>query len=189
MPGTTANWAIPYGLLTDPPNGAAQTQAAAERIDTLFSGADGRLTILETRTDLNGGEVRASAAQSLPSGAGTKLTFGTVVRTPTGITWNGTDTWTLLEDGVYSVYAQARKNANTGANGDAMSVSGTSYSDGTLVFPGMASAVGFGDMFVSGTRWLAAGTQLCAYYYNGAAAANATLFATRPPFFSVWRVA
>lgn len=47
MTQLTPGWAIPYPDLTDEPNGAAQMNAMATRIDTLFSGADSRLTALE----------------------------------------------------------------------------------------------------------------------------------------------
>lgn len=102
-----------------------------------------------------------------------------------GITWNGTNAFTITEAGVYACYAQCRKSA--AAAQDAMAISGTSYSDTTLLIPG-SSVTGYGDVFVAGARYFDVGTNLVAWYYNAGSTVNSA-FSTRPAVFSVWRVA
>ncbi|RSM60588.1 hypothetical protein DMH03_17725 [Amycolatopsis sp. WAC 01376] len=129
-----------------------------------------------------GGEWRANAAQSLTNGGAVRLNFPTAVVAGNGITFNGTNTWTIGSDGVYSFFAQARK--TVAAAQDAMHITGTTYSDSTLILPG-SSVSGYGDVHVSGSVYLTAGTQVCAWYYSGSATANS--YTTRYPMFKIWK--
>ncbi|MFI5561499.1 hypothetical protein ACIA2T_19650 [Amycolatopsis japonica] len=182
---STPTYAFPYPALTDPPNGAAQIQALATQVESKLSITDANVSTVLADTAKVGGEWRASAQQNLATGAN-KLTFATNVVSPTGITFNGTDTWTIVTSGVYTLFAQLRTTA-TGQDG-ALAFSGTSYSDGTLLFPGSVVNSIWGDIGHSATGYLTAGTSICAYYYNNEAATT-TAFATRPPMFKIWRVA
>ena len=63
--GTTANYAIPYPELTDPPDGAGQMKALADRVDACL--------LQLARTNL--AQVEQTVIQSIPSGAFTAITF------------------------------------------------------------------------------------------------------------------
>lgn len=143
--------------------------------------SDGTWQKLRYGADI-GGEWRANAAQSLTNGGAVRLSFPTAVVPGNGITFNGTNTWTIGSDGVYSIYAQARK--TVAAAQDAMHIAGTTYSDAALILPG-TSTTGYGDVHVSGSVYLTAGTQVCAWYYSGSATANS--FTTRFPMFKIWK--
>ncbi|HEY3513561.1 MAG TPA: hypothetical protein VG497_01925 [Kribbella sp.] len=180
MPGNTPRYSIPYAVLGDQPHGPNQQKAIADAVEAALGTVDDyahRAAI--------GGEYREAAANSLTGGGAIRLTFATAVKAANGITWNGTNTWTITEAGVYACYAQCRK--SIAAASDSMSITGTTYSDGTLLIPG-TSTTGYGDVHVSGARYFDVGTNLCAWYWSGSATALSA-FATRPAVFSVWRVA
>lgn len=183
--GTTPQYGIPYPQLSDAPNGPTQMQALATQVEASLSPVDAKATSLDVANRKAGGEWRASAGVTLVTGSN-KLAFPTNVVASSNITFNGTDTWTINESGVYVMHLQLR---TTAANQDgALAVSGTSYSDGTLLFPGTALRSLWGDFGHSPCGYIAAGTQICAYFYNNAANTT-TNFATRPPMFKIWRVA
>lgn len=182
--GTTPQYGFPYPALADAPNGPVQIQALAEQVESVLSPIHADVVALELNTKKAGGEWRATAQQTLATGA-TKLTMGTQVIAPTSITFNGTDTWTITESGVYAMHLQIRTTA-TGQDG-ALAISGTSYSDATLLFPGNALNSIWGDIGHSPVGFISASTQICCYYFNNEASTT-TAFATRPPMFKIWRV-
>lgn len=172
MPNTSA-WNLPYPTGTQVPNVPADIQALAVAVDS-------KLTSI---TAFTGGEWKATALQNLVAG-GNKLTFGSTVIAASGITWNGTDTITVVTAGVYTMFANARvANATISS---AIHFSGSTYSDATLLFPGTSTSNGYGDYSHSATGYLAAGTVINVWMYTGGS--NNTVFATRPPMFKMWRV-
>jgi hypothetical protein len=177
--GNTSRYGWPWPEVLDPPNLSLYIKNAMQAAETTVGALDDKVNAAAI-----GGEMVANAAQSLTTGGAVRLSFGAVIQPANGITWNGTNTWTIVTAGVYSVYAQARK--SIAAAGDALHIGGTTYTDATLVIPGLATT-GYGDVFVSGTRYFAAGTNLCAWYYSASATANT--FTTRYPMFCVWKVA
>lgn len=172
---STSTWALPYPAGTQVPNVPADMQALAVATDTALSVATADI----------GGEMRATASQAITTGVGNKLTFGTVVTAASGITWNGTDTWTVVTAGIYAGFVNLRTALNPCSG--ALHVSGSTYSDSTLLFPGSSMAGGYGDFSHNFIGFLPAGTALCAWFYD-ASASTTTAFATRPPMFKVWRV-
>lgn len=177
--GATSRYGWPYPELFDPPNTAAHIKAALEGAEATVGALDDKVNAAPV-----GGEMIANATQSLTNGGAVRLSFAAVAQPANGITWNGSNTWTVVTPGVYAVYAQARK--SVAAAQDAMHITGTTYSDATLIIPGL-STTGYGDVFVSGARYFAAGTNLCAWYYSGSPTADTV--STRRPIFSVWKVA
>lgn len=180
MPGTTPRYSLSYPVLGDAPHGPNQILDLAQDVETALGVVDDF-----ARRAAVGGEYKEAGVNSLTGGGAVRLAFATAVKAANGITWNGTNTFTTTEAGVYACYAQCRKSA--AAAQDAMAVTGTTYSDGTLLIPG-SSVTGYGDVHVSGQRWFDVGVNLCAWYYNGGGTVNSA-FGVRPAVFSVWRVA
>jgi hypothetical protein len=149
--------------------------------------AESNITTLQAYATAIGGEYRASAQQSLATGA-VKLTFGTTVRAAAGITWNGTDTFTVVTAGTYSFGAFAKIPLVTSNSAAISIVSGTTYpSTGTGQLTGEDFSYNTTDISCGATRYLAAGTNVTCWLYNNASATN-TAFATRPAEFFIWRV-
>jgi hypothetical protein len=182
--GNTARYGWAYPEVTDPPNTALHLKNAEQAIEATVGGIDDALAAHIAAAPI-GGEVKATGTGQTLAAGSNKLIFASTLVAPNGITWNGSDTWTIVTAGVYSVYAQCRKNA--AAVQDSMAVTTAPYNDATLLVPGLSSSGGYGDVFVSGTVYLAAGTQLSAYFYNGGSSAAAVT--TRYPMFKVWKVA
>jgi hypothetical protein len=176
--GNTSRYGWAYPEVTDPPNTALHLKNLANAVETTVGALTDSVAAAAVPV---GGEWAANAAQSLVSGTATKLTFPTNTQASNGITFNGTDTWTIGTSRPYNIYAQCRK--SIAASGDSMAVTTAPYSDATLLLPGMATT-GYGDVFVSGTIWLAAGTQISCYYYSGSATANSVT--TRFAKFKIW---
>lgn len=134
-----------------------------------------------------GGEYRASSAQTCPTGANT-LTFGSTIQAANGITWNGSNQFTVITAGVYAVSAFAKVPFVSG-NSWSMSIAGASYpTTGPGELTGDDFSAGTTDISNSATRFLAAGAKVSAYLYNNGASA-ALAFAARAAEFSVWKVA
>lgn len=127
-----------------------------------------------------GGEWRATAAQSLATGAN-KLQFGTNVVLPSGITYNGVDTFTCVTSKPYGLWAQLRSSV---AVSGGIAFGATTYADATHILP-FSSFSGGPDYGNGGTIWINAGTQFCAWFYNNGSATN-TNFALRPAHVKIW---
>jgi hypothetical protein len=182
--GTTARYGWPYPEVTDPPNTSLHLKNAEQAIETTVGGVADALAAFIATAPIGGEVVASGSAQTLAAGSN-KLVFASVAVALNGVTWTGNDTFTVGSGGVYSVYAQCRKNA--AAVQDAMAITTAPYADSTLLVPGLSSSGGYGDVFVSGTVYLAAGTPLSAYYYNGGS--SAATYTTRYPKFKIWKVA
>jgi hypothetical protein len=165
------------GTTTDVTTGTATAQLTDLR---------SRVATVEVATGAGfiGGEVRATGAAQNLVGGGNKLVFGAVAKTPIGITWDGSTTWTIQSDGVYAMYGNARLNLATAE--PALHFSGPSYSDAAMLFPGTSTDNGYGDVSNTAIGFLSAGQQICAYVYTGAAT---TTYTTRQPMFKIWRIA
>lgn len=137
-----------------------------------------------------GGEYQANATQSAGSAAATKITFGSAVQAASGITWNGTNQFTVVTAGLYSLYASSNTGFSSTGNWGVGIHNGTSVPSSTT--PWLSApvfATGQTDSFTSTTTYLAAGQTLSAYFYNNEAAVR-TLNAAgaKPCVFRVWRV-
>lgn len=130
--------------------------------------------------DYIGGEWRASSGQTLATGS-TKLTFPTNVRTANGITFNGTDTFTVVSSRPYHLWAQLRTVALV--NGGVVFGAPT-YADGTHLLP-FNGFTGGPDYGIGGTVWLDAGTQFCVYFYNNGSSTSVN-HALRPAQVKIW---
>lgn len=128
-----------------------------------------------------GGEWRASATQTLGVGS-TKLTFPTATQAPNGLTFNGSDTWTVQTSGVYSLWSQLRSSANV--NGGVV-FGATTYADATHVLP-FTGFTGGPDYGIGGSSFLTAGQQFCVYFYNNNTS-TVTNFALRPAQVKIWK--
>lgn len=182
MAGTTPVYAFPYPTLSDPPNGAAQMQSLATAVENKIVPMDAAISVLQNPAPV-GGEQRANALQSLATG-NNKLNLPTATVAAAGITWNGTNQYTVLTTGIYAMSAELYMPLSIST---AVFIGNTSATLTTGVY-----ALGIftvdGPRSVSTVRYLTAGSTICAYGYNNAAATN-TSFATYPASLSVWRVA
>ncbi|MEU0531974.1 hypothetical protein [Amycolatopsis tolypomycina] len=114
-----------------------------------------------------GGEWRdARTTPALAATGPTKLQFATVATPPYGLTFNGTDTWTVQSDGVYNVLCQLR---STAAVNGGIAMGATTYADATHIIPFNAFTAGT-DYGVSGPAKLTAGQQFCFWFYNNGSA-------------------
>jgi hypothetical protein len=160
-----------------------ERQATLDRITT----AETNITTLQAYATVIGGEYRASAQQSLAVGAN-KMQFGTTIQAATGITWNGTDAFTVVTAGRYAFGAFAKIPVVANNSASISIVSGTTYpSTGTGQLTGEDFSYSTTDISCSATRFLAAGTSITCWIYNNSASTN-TAFSARPAEFFCWRV-
>lgn len=176
--GATSRYGWNYPEIGDPPNTAAHLRALAEAVEATLGVVDDKVNAAPI-----GGEWRASATQNLVTGVN-KLQVPTVVRPPNGITFNGTDTWTVITPGVYSLWGQLRSNALV--NGG-IAFGAPVYADGTHILP-FNSFSGGNDYGNGGGVYLAAEQQFCAYFYNNNGATS-TNHGLRPAQVKIWKVA
>lgn len=129
-----------------------------------------------------GGEYKAAALQALTTGLN-KLTFGTTVKAAAGITWNGTNQFTVVTPGWYgmsaSLYMPGSSSMNCLIGTASASLNSGVHVHGNFSSTGLSAACG-------GSRFLTAGTTICAYSYLNSAGAN-TSFSTEPAEFQVWK--
>lgn len=130
-----------------------------------------------------GGEYKASALQALTTGLN-KLNFGTTVKAASGLTWNGTNQFTVVTAGLYamsgSVYMGGTSNENCIIGTSSASLNSGVFAHGVFASGGLSAAC-------SATRYLTAGTTISCYCYLNSANAN-TSFSTEPAEFNVWKV-
>ena len=182
MAGTTPVYGFRYQTLSDSPNGATLGQNGFTDVENKIVTMDAAISTLQAPAPV-GGEQRANALQALATG-NNKLTLPTATVAAAGITWNGTNQFTVTASGVYSMSAELYLTVGTSA---AVFLGNATATLTTNVY--QLGHFGAGPSYgVSTTRYLAAGSTICAYAYNNAGAIN-TLFATYPCSLSVWRVA
>lgn len=181
MTANTPRYSLTYPLTSDAPHGPNQIQDLAQDVESALGTLDDYV-----HATAIGGEYRASALQSLTGLTSTKLTFGTTVKAANGITWNGTNTFTVLTAGVYSLLVTL-KVPFLASNSWGVSLGPTSYQSGTGMYVPEDFGFSATDFASSGCRWLDVGANICAYVYNNQATANSD-FAARPAEFSVWKV-
>lgn len=182
MAGTTPVYGFRYQSLADSPNGASLGQNGFTDVENKIVTMDATIAALVTPTAV-GGEQRANAIQSLATG-NNKLTLPTTTVAASGITWNGSNQFTVTASGVYAMSAELYMPLGISTavfigNASATLTTGV-YALGIFTVDGPRS--------VSTVRYLTAGSTICAYGYNNAAATN-TSFSTYPASLSVWRVA
>ncbi|MEV8610302.1 hypothetical protein AB0383_20645 [Amycolatopsis sp. NPDC051373] len=135
-----------------------------------------------------GGEYQASGSQTASASGPTKITFGSTVQAASGITWNGSNQFTTVTAGIYSMYAAANTGFSSTGNWGVGIHNGTGIPGSTTPwFSAPTFSQGQTDGFTATTMYLPAGQTISAYFYNNE---NATrvLNATKPCVFRVWRI-
>lgn len=165
--------------LGSPPAGFTIWHIALARFE-VADGAGG-WTALPGAADVPviGGEVRASVGQTFAQYALSKLNFGTQSVTPSGITWNGSNQWTVTTAGAYTMSAFVSTGYNAG-NNFLLCIGRTALTGvgntGEMWTGWSASGPGGTDASVSAKKYLQVGDTICAYIYiNGG-----TQFAPQP---------
>lgn len=174
---STPTWGLPYPAGTDIPDVPSDMAALANATEDM--GND-----LEALISLRAGGAYRGTSISIPTTA-TKLSFGTTVTAASGITWNGTNQFTVTNTGIYSFTVVATMNFVSTSNWavgihDASGWPASAYQ----AFGGMLFATGQTNSFSSGTMLFTAGQTICAYAYNNEATTRTLVGAD----FRVWRV-
>lgn len=137
-----------------------------------------------------GVEVRATAQQTGAAGGATKLNFGGVDQAAAGITWNGSNSATILTPGDYALYASVNLGSSATGNWGVGIHNSTAAPGGTT--PWLAAplfATGQTDSFASTTLHLDAGQTLSAWFYNNEGATRTLNDPShRPAVFRIKRV-
>lgn len=183
--GNTSRYGWAWPEVGDPPNTSLHIKTALQAVESTVG------TIDDALAAAFGIEVRANANQG-PIGAGAgavKLTFGAVAVPAAGGTgFAGSNTVTVPVAGRYSMYAAASTGFAAG-NNFGVGIHGTSAPPaGTPWLASPTFATGQTDAFACATRFLAAGTQLCAYVYNNGSAITLNPATNKPAEFIVWKV-
>lgn len=177
--GNTSRYGWGYPEVTDPPNLSLYVKNLAQAVETTVGGLDDAAAAAAI-----GGEWKdARTTPALAVGAN-KLQFSTNVVAPNGLTFNGTDTWTVVTTGLYSAFCQLRITANQ--NGGIV-MGATAYSDATHYLP-FLGFTGGPDYGLSGTVKLTAGQQFCFYFYDNGSATTINN-ALRNAMAKIWKVA
>lgn len=183
MPGATPRYSLSYPVLGDPPHGPNQILDLAQDVEAALGVVDD----FARRTPV-GGEYKAAALQALGATGATRLTFGTAVKAANGITYNGTNTFTTLEAGVYSGMGSC-KVPFAAANSFGMSLGpSAAYIGGDGMYVPENFSYNTTDVAVSGTFWLDVGATVSVWIYNNGGAVNSN-FSGRPALFRLWKVA
>lgn len=118
-----------------------------------------------------GGEYRQTSLQTFPSWALNKLNFQTALRPASGITWNGSNQFTVTRADTYNMFLFASAAFNSNNNwllGIGKTVVTGSGSVGEMWTGWNSSSQGGTDVSVSASRYLQVGDTVCAYVYvNG----------------------
>jgi hypothetical protein len=104
MPGATANYAWPYGVGTDSPNGAAQVQAAMVAADATVKTIDNAVVALGAKLGEAFTPITVTANSSSANSATKVLTNLTAANFPTAI------------GGIYEIEADFNYQSDSGAN-------------------------------------------------------------------------
>ncbi|WP_326565070.1 hypothetical protein VSH64_24830 [Amycolatopsis rhabdoformis] len=136
-----------------------------------------------------GGEYQGNAQATMAASGATKMNFGATVQAASGITWNGSNQFTVVTAGVYALYAGVNTGFSaTGSYG--VGIHGASGIPGSTT-PWLSAptfAQGQTDAFTASEVYLAAGATLSAYFYNNEAATRLINTASsKPAVFRVWR--
>lgn len=167
----------------------ADNPATLTRITNVETGLSTAQSQLTAATTLIGGAYTSNAQQTVAASGATRITFGGALQAASGITWNGSNTFTVVTAGLYSAYAGVGTGfSSTGNWGVGIHNSSSNPAAGTA----WLSAPTFGDGQTSSstatTLYLTAGATLCAYFYNNENATRVLDPAVRPAVFRVWRV-
>lgn len=123
-----------------------------------------------------GGEYRQGGAQVFPAWAANKLNFSTALVGATGITWNGSNMFTVVESDVYNMRLFARipfASGNDSLIGIGKSTFTGAGSTGDI-YSGWY-AMSKTDGAAATTRFLNAGEEICAWIYVNGGSAGAPL--------------
>lgn len=141
-----------------------------------------------------GGEYRASGAQTFPTWAQNKLNFGTTIQAASGITWNGSNQFTVVTASWYGMTAFV-KWVGSGSNSVLLGIGKATItgagSTGDMWTGWASGGGGESDSQVSGSRWLPVGATICVWAYISGGAPGAPLpsgtNAAMLAEFAVWR--
>ncbi|WP_439377820.1 hypothetical protein [Amycolatopsis lexingtonensis] len=166
-----------FGTTTDGTAGTATAQVGNLR---------SRVVALESATGTGtapGGEYRGT---SLPMATGAnKLSFSTAIKAASGITWNGSNQFTVVTAGVYGFYVGGAMGfVSTASWGLAVHDASGWPAQAYTLFSQPLFATGQTNSFSSGQKWLDVGQTICAYAYNNESTARTLAGAE----FRVWRI-
>jgi hypothetical protein len=184
---TTPTYGFHYPASTDPPTGWTQIQQGMTDVEAKFVSNDAAITALQNPAVI-GGEYQGTSLAITASGTNpvTKLSFGTTIQAAAGITWNGSNQFTVVTAGVYGFHALASMAFVGSSQNWALAVhDGTSYpANAYQAYAGPMFSSGQTNSFTYGEKYLAAGATISCYAYNNENAARTLVGAQ----FRVWRV-
>jgi hypothetical protein len=151
-------------------------------VDAADAALGARVTALE---GVYGGSYRASASQTIAGGLN-KLTFGSTIQAAAGITWNGTDTFTVTQAGLYALSA-SNYMPGTGGFSSNVFIGSSAASLGSNYISGNFTSAGLSAEASIGAYPLAAGATICAYAYSNGASTG-SLWSFDPAEFHVYKV-
>jgi hypothetical protein len=172
--------------MTDAIAGTVALASEYNKVTANVRDLDTRVQFLELAAGggVIGGEYQANALQALITGA-TKLTLPTANIAASGITYNGTNQFTVVTAGVYSMYAScyvasAANNFEVFIGNASATLTSGVYGHGAFNAGGISNGC-------SCVRYLGVGATICAYVYLNSTGIN-TAYSTYPAQISVWRV-
>ena len=114
MGSQTTNFQIPYPVPADPPDGAGQMQALADRVDAVLHTAEQNVALLE-RIGSHGTWTRKGSTWSMSSDGYVSFTGANLSAVPTGAQWAGdAQGLTIPFDGVFLLNAQVKYEGASG---------------------------------------------------------------------------
>lgn len=138
-----------------------------------------------------GVELRATTQQTMAASGATKINFNVVDVAASGITWNGSNSATVLTDGDYSLYCAANTGFSSTGNWSVGIHNSSAIPSATT--PWLSAPGGFSDgatdNITSTTVRLLAGQTISAWFYNNESATRLINTASsKPTVFRIKRV-
>lgn len=178
---STSRYTFPYPALADTPNGPVQVQALADRMEVVLGPIEDAGIAATAANLVAGGEYRSTSSQGIGVTGATKLTLGTTVTAASGITWNGSNTFTIVTAGRYSMSGNISYGYSV-SNNVLLNIGATTYANPG--WSGLSPAEAQTDNSVSVVRFLPAGATVSLWVYLNSTSASPI---TRAEL-QVWRV-